>query len=173
MVVKQFDETIHVGIARGFLGTHTSLNGIMQFFLQFVANALLGGFAVQRVVYAHPCYGDVSATAELAVAEHLRREVAHLDVEGSQLHSRGDGLQHESENLLPFAFVEGVAVFSLAEDAAVPVDERRNPCAPCPDHCKQASRKASFLVPGNNHIRRMSRCMLIDDEQLPAVENIP
>ena len=150
----------------------SSLHGIAQPFLHLVADAVLCRFAVQRVVYAHPRHGEISSTAQLPISEHLRREVAQFDIERPQFHLLSNGSNHTTKDFLLLDLVESLVVCTLTIDSAMPIDEWRNPCAPCPHHSQQACHDSVVLVLGKHHIRGMSWCLLVDEKQLPAMEKI-
>ena len=60
------------------LGDDAPRPGVPYPLVQLFRDTLLGGARVQRVVDAHPAYGEEPRSSEGRIAKHLLRQVAHL-----------------------------------------------------------------------------------------------
>jgi len=74
-------ELPYLGTVSGDIARETTGYGLAKHALHLWLQPFLGRTTVKRVVYLLPAHGKIAATAEITVAEHLRSEVAELDVE--------------------------------------------------------------------------------------------
>ena len=170
VLAQQLGEGCEVGLALHLAGGHPLGIGIVDAVLHLLADALLRCAAVQRVVDAHPVYGEVALLPEVAVAKHLLRQVAHLEVEHRLVEPLGDGLQHLAVELV--ATVVALGIMALAQDSAVIEEEWWKERGAVAHNGQHLAHHAAAVVGTYRHIGPHPGRPRTDGKQLAAMEEI-
>ena len=134
--------------------------GIVDASLHLLADALFGRAAVERVVDAHPVYGEESVLAEVFVSECFLCDVADLDVERHHVQALGQSVEHLAEEVVlavcgrsgALSVSLWLGIVALAEHAAVHEEERWQHGCPVAHDGQQLAHHAPLFVAADYHV---------------------
>ena len=147
----------------------TGLGDAFYAVLYLLAETLLGGTGVKRVVNSHPVNGEIALLTKVTIAEHLPGEMTELYVE-TQLAPElaRQGGEHLFEELfLVFIF----HIFAFTIDAALSEEIGRNERSATAQGSQQMAYD-SAVAAGNDHIRSLAVRLFQDAEILRAMEKM-
>lgn len=123
--VKELIETVYLLIGCGFSHGHTAAISFSDSFFRSFGQTLHGRHGVERVVNLLPIDWEIAFCTEVAVAEHLHRQVTELDIETELVAQFPcQFVEHHAEDLFP---VHVRLVLALAIDSALHIQKRRDP----------------------------------------------
>lgn len=125
---------------------------------------------MQRIVHLLPVDGEIFVGPEVAVAEHLGRNVAEF-YEQAQLTAESFRklAQQNAENRVGVG-VHGVFAFAVYSPLGKIIWWEKPPTPAYGG--EDMANNAAFAVDGNGHIRGLAWCLLHYPEQLHAVEEV-
>ena len=108
MVAQEFREGLEVFIRGDHRCRHPAFMGVIDALLHLLADTLLRGMTVQRVMDAHPVHGVEAVLTQLLIAQHLLTQVADFHIE----HPVVQLLQQRGEHLTE-QFFAGIATLGI------------------------------------------------------------
>lgn len=118
---------------------------------------------------AHPAYWEIATFAELAVAGHLRRQIAELSVDCPAAQPLIQRTQHQAKKHLHWFTV---FIGTLAKHTAMTVHERGEPRASVAHYCHHLPGYTPVGSLGSDKIRLLKGSLLAERKELGTVEKI-